>query len=85
MKVIAYSNPDGSMAVVYPRAQADVVLDLRRTGNPAMADTIEAMTYDQFIDWVKAKDVPTTATATQIMDALDIPTDRATRAAWRLS
>ncbi len=62
MKVIAYSNPNGLVSIVNPASQASVVQDFLRSGNPTMAATIQAVTYDQFIEWIRQKDVPVTIT-----------------------
>mgnify|MGYP001610988008 CR=1 FL=1 len=84
MKAIAYSNPDGSVAIIHLAPQANVVNDFLRAGNPTMAATIRAMTYDQFVDWVRTKDMPAGAANVQIIDTTAIP-DRSTRSAWRLT
>lgn len=85
MKVIAYSNPDSTVSIVCPAPQANVVRDFRIAGNNAQADTIEQMTNDQFVAWVRDKDVPVGATNVQIIDTADLPQDRTQRSAWRLT
>lgn len=42
-----------------------------------------AQSDDEFIEWIRAKDVPADATNVQIVDEADIPTDRTFRNAWK--
>lgn len=84
MKAIAYTRPDGGISIIHPAPQANVVKDFLRMGNQTMAATIQAMTYDQFVEWIRDKDVPAGSTNTQIIDTTTIPTDRSQRDAWRL-
>lgn len=58
MKAIAYTNETEGVTIIHPAPQANVVKDFMRLGDVHMAKTIAAMTYDQFVEWIRAKDVP---------------------------
>lgn len=58
MKCIAFTNETGGVSIIHPAPQENVVKDFLRVGNTAMANTVAAMTYDQYVEWVRAKDVP---------------------------
>lgn len=67
MKRIIYTRPDGGISVIIPAEEA----------------RIEGQSENEFIAWVRSKDVPADATNVQIVDEEDIPTDRTFRNAWK--
>lgn len=75
MKII-YTRPDGGVSVIHPAGQLDVVKFA-----PEVADMTEA----QFMEWVKAKDVPADATNVRLVQDSDIPTDRSARNRWEIT
>jgi len=75
MKII-YTRPDGGVSVVIPAKQSDVA---------KRALEVAAMTEAQFMEWVKAKDVPVGSTNVQIVQDTDVPSDRSARNRWEIT
>lgn len=73
MKRIVYTQPSGGVAVVIPAAQEDVARVLPQ---------VTSMTPDEFVDFIKDRDLPGTATNILVCDETDIPSSRAFRDAW---
>ena len=71
---IVYTDNSGNTCIVHPARQEDVALVLPE---------IAAMTQAEFIEWIKAKDVPADATNVSIVAADSIPTDRTFRNALK--
>ena len=74
MKIV-YEQPDGTVAVMIPAAQANVAKFLPQ---------VIGMTEQQYMEFIRDRDVPAGATKVAIVPDADIPTDRTQRAAWRL-
>ena len=64
---IVFTRPDGGTSVMTPAAQADVAKVL-----PEVAD----MTPQQFVEFIRDRDVPADATNISIVPASSIPADR---------
>ena len=73
MKIV-YTDNSGNTCIVNPARQEDVAKALPE---------IAAMTQAEFIEWIKAKDVPADATNVSIVAADAIPTDRTFRNALK--
>lgn len=73
MKIV-YTDNSGNTCIVNPAAQEDVAKVLPE---------IASMTQAEFIEWVKAKDVPADATNVSIVAADAIPVDRTFRNALK--
>lgn len=73
MKIV-YTDNSGNTCIVNPARQEDVAKVLPE---------IASMTQAEFIEWVKAKDVPADATNVSIVTADAIPTDRTFRNALK--
>lgn len=69
MKIV-YTDSDGNTCIVHPASQENI---------PESKD----MTQAEFIEWIKAKDVPSDATNVSIVAADAIPTDRTFRNALK--
>ena len=73
MKIV-YTDNSGNTCIVNPARQEDVAYQLPE---------IAGMTQAEFIEWIKAKDVPAGATNVSIVAADAIPTDRTFRDALK--
>lgn len=73
MKIV-YTDNSGNTCIVNPAAQEDVAKVLPE---------IASMTQAEFIEWIKAKDVPADATNVSIVAADAIPVDRTFRNALK--
>lgn len=73
MKIV-YTDNSGNTCIVNPARQEDVAKVLPE---------IASMTQDEFIEWVKIKDVPADATNVSIVAADAIPVDRTFRNALK--
>lgn len=84
MKIV-YTDNSGNTCIVNPAAQEDVAKspsDITLFGGVSSAD-VAKMTPLEFIEWIKAKDVPADATNVSIVAADAIPTDRTFRNALK--
>ena len=75
MKKIIYQKPDGSVEVIHPSPRELMV---------NVPDAIKNLTDDEYVEYVKQKDVPSDASNVTIVDESDIPMSRANRNFWKI-
>ena len=73
MKIV-YTDNNGNTCIVHPAAKEDVA---------KIFPELSIMTEFEYIEWIKAKDVPADATNVSIVAADAIPTDRTFRNALK--
>ena len=71
---IVYTDNNGNTCIVIPAQKEDVA---------KIFPELSIMTEFEYIEWIKAKDVPADATNVSIVAADDIPTDRTFRNALK--
>lgn len=73
MKKIIYTRQDGGVSILYP-AQKEIV--------GKIIPSVLNMTDDEYLEFIKNKDVPEDAINTKIVDESYVPTDRTNRNEW---
>lgn len=75
MKKIVYSEPSGNVVVIHPAPKEKVGQFLPQ---------VLSMTDDQYVDFIKQKDVPVVATNVSVVDETEIPVRDSNRDKWRI-
>lgn len=73
MTRIAYTRPDGGVSILIPADQQQLAFILANRGQLELAATILNYTAEEYLAWIRAKDVPADATNVTVLDAADIP------------
>lgn len=73
MKKIIYTRPDGGISILTISPQESVA---------ELIPGIEELSYEEYVNFIKEKDVPEDALNIRIVDESEIPTDRTHRNEW---